>query len=172
MSSLPHAFLSRTWQYMASFQLQMCQHLVVAQISHHTLNSLQGVTSSRGPLDSISAGHATAIRAMQALPSHRLLLLHHSSDKNGPTWWCALQCCCIKSVTRVCLCPSVYEEPRSEKVLKFRTAGFRTRGAVIVLPDSSLFRRQRKQHQEEGKSVPEATIADMRGMDWHPPAAA
>ena len=70
-----------------------------------------------------------------------------------------------QAVTKVCLCPSVYEEPRSERVLKFRTAGFRTRGAVIVLPDSSLFRRQRKQHQEEGKSVPEATIADMRGMD-------
>ncbi len=35
---------------------------------------------------------------------------------------------------------------------------------MIVLPDSSLFRRQRKQHQEEGKSVPETTIADMRGV--------
>ncbi len=58
---------------------------------------------------------------------------------------------------------SVYEAPRSALVSKLRKAGFRTRAAVIVLPDSSLFRRQRKQHQEEGKSVPETTIADMRG---------
>ena len=59
---------------------------------------------------------------------------------------------------------SVYEKARSQKVLGFKDAGFRTKAAVIVLPDSSLFRRQRKQHQEEGKTVPEATIADMRGM--------
>ena len=59
---------------------------------------------------------------------------------------------------------SVYEEARSARVSKLKQAGFRTRAAVIVLPDSSLFRRQRKQHQEEGKSVPETTIADMRGM--------
>ena len=62
-----------------------------------------------------------------------------------------------------CHC-SVYEEVRSARVSKFRKAGFKTRAAVIVLPDSSLFRRQRKQHQEEGKSVPETTIADMRGV--------
>ena len=59
---------------------------------------------------------------------------------------------------------SVYEDIRTARVNKFRKAGFKTRAAVIVLPDSSLFRRQRKQHQEEGKSVPETVIADMRGM--------
>lgn len=64
---------------------------------------------------------------------------------------------------RLCFC-SVYDEARSQRVLSFKNAGFRIRAAVIVLPDSSLFRRQRKQHQEEGKTVPEATIADMRGM--------
>ena len=58
----------------------------------------------------------------------------------------------------------MYEDIRSTRVSKFRRAGFKTRAAVIVLPDSSLFRRQRKQHQEEGKSVPETVIADMRGM--------
>ena len=63
----------------------------------------------------------------------------------------------------LCFC-SVYDEARSQRVLSFKNAGFRIRAAVIVLPDSSLFRRQRKQHQEEGKTVPEATIADMRGM--------
>ncbi|KAL3146007.1 hypothetical protein ABBQ38_015364 [Trebouxia sp. C0009 RCD-2024] len=57
---------------------------------------------------------------------------------------------------------NVYEDVRSARVSKFRRAGFKTRAAVIVLPDSSLFRRQRKQHQEEGKSVPETVIADMR----------
>ncbi|KAL3155779.1 hypothetical protein ABBQ32_012794 [Trebouxia sp. C0010 RCD-2024] len=57
---------------------------------------------------------------------------------------------------------NVYEDIRSARVSKFRRAGFKTRAAVIVLPDSSLFRRQRKQHQEEGKTVPEAVIADMR----------
>ena len=58
----------------------------------------------------------------------------------------------------------MYEDIRSARISQFRKAGFKTRAAVIVLPDSSLFRRQRKQHQEEGKSVPETTIADMRGM--------
>lgn len=63
-----------------------------------------------------------------------------------------------------CTFCSVYEGIRTARVSKFREAGFKTRAAVIVLPDSSLFRRQRKQHQEEGKSVPETVIADMRGM--------
>lgn len=63
-----------------------------------------------------------------------------------------------------CTSCSVYEGIRTARVSKFRKAGFKTRAAVIVLPDSSLFRRQRKQHQEEGKSVPETVIADMRGM--------
>ena len=58
----------------------------------------------------------------------------------------------------------MYEEARSARVGKLKKAGYKTRAAVIVLPDSSLFRRQRKQHQEEGKSVPETTIADMRGV--------
>ncbi len=58
----------------------------------------------------------------------------------------------------------MYEEARSARVSKLKKAGYKTRAAVIVLPDSSLFRRQRKQHQEEGKSVPETTIADMRGV--------
>ncbi|KAL0038029.1 hypothetical protein WJX79_010159 [Trebouxia sp. C0005] len=57
---------------------------------------------------------------------------------------------------------NVYEGARSARVGKLKKAGYKTRAAVIVLPDSSLFRRQRKQHQEEGKTVPETTIADMR----------
>ena len=68
---------------------------------------------------------------------------------------------CIDAVACV---SSVYEDIRTARVNKFKKAGFKTRAAVIVLPDSSLFRRQRKQHQEEGKSVPETIIADMRGM--------
>lgn len=74
--------------------------------------------------------------------------------------------CNLLQYTSTAACPfcSVYEGIRTARVSKFRKAGFKTRAAVIVLPDSSLFRRQRKQHQEEGKSVPETVIADMRGM--------
>lgn len=71
--------------------------------------------------------------------------------------------CCTTQVLLLALC-SVYKDIRSARVSKFRRAGFKTRAAVIVLPDSSLFRRQRKQHQEDGKSVPETVIADMRGV--------
>ena len=73
-------------------------------------------------------------------------------------------CDLLQHVSALLALCSVYEDIRSARVSKFRRAGFKTRAAVIVLPDSSLFRRQRKQHQEEGKSVPEAVIADMRGM--------
>lgn len=42
-------------------------------------------------------------------------------------------------------------------------AGFRRRAAVFVIPDEVLFRRQQKQHLEEGKFVPDQEIAEMKG---------
>ncbi len=52
---------------------------------------------------------------------------------------------------------------RKRKLQKFMTKGFKRMAAVFILPDELLFERQRKQHQEEGKQVPEEAMADMRG---------
>lgn len=57
----------------------------------------------------------------------------------------------------------MYGNARSRKLKPFMQAGFRRRAAVFVIPDEVLFRRQQKQHLEEGKFVPDQEIAEMKG---------
>ena len=58
---------------------------------------------------------------------------------------------------------SVHEGARARKLAAFAAAGFRRRAAALVLPDSELFARQRRQHATDGNSVDELTMAEMRG---------
>jgi hypothetical protein len=67
---------------------------------------------------------------------------------------------------------NVYEVARRRKVQPFKQQGFMRRAVVFVLPDQMLFQRQRKQYQEEGKMVPDETIAEMKGVaPARPPSA-
>lgn len=51
---------------------------------------------------------------------------------------------------------------RRKRLAPFKRAGFRVRAAAVVLPDSVLFMRQAKQHNEQGKFIADEAIADMK----------
>ncbi|GMH42486.1 hypothetical protein BSKO_10405 [Bryopsis sp. KO-2023] len=63
---------------------------------------------------------------------------------------------------------NVYANARVRKLKPFMLAGFRRKAVVFVIPDEVLFRRQQKQHVEEGKFVPDQEIAEMKA-NFNPP---